>query len=60
MLKAYTVNKVVNFINNIRQQKANKGMKLEHFIGSFFFHEQELFLMQDEVLEDVMIPLAFA
>jgi len=35
-------------------------MKFEHFIGSFFFLEQELFLMQDEVLEDVMIPLAFA
>lgn len=34
-------------------------MKFEHFIGSFFFLEQELFLMQDEVLEDVMIPFGF-
>ena len=33
-------------------------MKFEHFIG-FFFLEQELFLMRDEVLEDVMIPFGF-
>lgn len=34
-------------------------MKFEHFIGSFFFLKQELFLMQDKVLVDMMIPFGF-